>query len=166
MKLVLTGSAFAFVLSATLFLVSAMPAGQQTVVAQDVLTTTSEDQEEAENEEAAEDEQSSESEEAAVYNYVAQPGDSYTLMARKATQTFGITEDVSLSKAQIIFTETNLTQAAGSPLLNLDEKVEIDKGLVSEWVERAQELSEDEEAAWSTYAEGIDFNTDSVGESS
>lgn len=99
-----------------------------------------------------------------VYSYVAQPGDSYTLMARKAVQTYGINNEVSLNEAQIIFAETNITQVAGSPSLNLGEEVEISENLVSDWIEQAQNLSEADQAAWAQYAEGVNFNTSAVGE--
>jgi hypothetical protein len=46
----------------------------------------------------------------AAYSYVAQSGDSYSLMARKAVQTYGLTSQTNLSQAQIIFAETSRTQ--------------------------------------------------------
>ncbi|MCA9342752.1 hypothetical protein KC950_01920 [Candidatus Saccharibacteria bacterium] len=98
------------------------------------------------------------------YNYVAQPGDSYSLMARKAVQTYGINNEVSLNDAQIIFAETNITQAAGSPLLSLGQEVQISEGVVQDWADQAQNLSEEDQAAWAQYAEGANFNTNSVGE--
>lgn len=103
-------------------------------------------------------------EEGATYNYIAQAGDSYTLMARKAVQTYGINSEVSLNEAQIIFAETNLTQLASSPLLNLGQEVQISESVVKEWVESAQNLSEEEQASWGTYASGVNFNTNAVGE--
>jgi hypothetical protein len=101
---------------------------------------------------------------AETFDYVAQSGDSYSLMARKAVQTYGVINSVNLSGAQIIFVETNLTLAAGSPVLNLGDNVSIDSNLVSEWVEKAQSLTEEQQAAWQTYADNADFNTDAVGE--
>lgn len=97
-------------------------------------------------------------------NYVAQPGDSYSLMARKSVQTFGIESSTNLSGAQIIFVETNLTKAAGSPKLNLGEKVSISRELVKEWSEKAKSLTEVEQAAWQVYANNANFNTNNVGE--
>lgn len=101
-----------------------------------------------------------------VYTYVAQSGDSYTLMARKAVQTYGLNNEVNLSEAQIIFAETNLTQAADSPRLNVGQEVQIKQSLVKEWVEKAQQLSEEQQADWAAYTAGVDFNTNSVGEAS
>lgn len=101
-----------------------------------------------------------------VYRYEAQPGDSYTLMARKAVQTYGLKHEVNLSLAQIIYSETNMTVEAGSPQLEVGQQVEVAESVVKAWVERAQELSEGTEAAWHQYTQFANFNTDSVGESS
>jgi hypothetical protein len=101
---------------------------------------------------------------AAVYSYVAQPGDSYSQIARKAVQTYGIDNKVNLSQAQIIYTETMLTQAAHSPFLNQGQKVSVKQADVKTWVEKAQKLTAAQEAAWQVYTVGVDFNTDRVGE--
>jgi len=98
------------------------------------------------------------------FKYVAQPGDSYTLMARKAIQTYGINNKVDLSKAQIIFAETMLTQNAGSPELNEGQSVAIKESDVKNQIEAAKKLSEEQEEAWGKYTVGVDFNTDKVGE--
>ncbi len=98
------------------------------------------------------------------YTYTAQPGDSYTLLARKATQTFGLKYDVSLSAAQIIYVETNLTLEAGSPELNKGQEVNIEEIALSRWIEQAKQLTQAEEAAWNYYVQSVDFNTDAVGE--
>lgn len=100
------------------------------------------------------------------FNYVAQPGDSYSLMARKAIQTYGITNKVNLSNAQIIFAETNLTQAAGSPVLVKGQKVEIKQADVKNWIEKAQKLTKEQQAAWDVYAKNANFNTNNVGQPS
>ena len=101
------------------------------------------------------------------YSYVAQQGDSYTLLARKAVQTYGKKFNVKLSLADIIFVETNLTQAAGSPQLEIGQQVEVDETTVKDWVERASDLSAEAEAGWDYYVQFVDsFNTDSVGQAS
>ncbi len=98
------------------------------------------------------------------YSYVAQAGDSYSLMVRKAIQTYGIVNEVDLSLAQIIYAETNITLAASSPELTVGQNVTIDIAVVADWVEKAQALDESAEAAWQVYVPGADFNTNSVGE--
>jgi hypothetical protein len=100
-----------------------------------------------------------------VYTYTAQRRDSYTKIARKAVQTYGIREDVSLSPAQIIFAETNMTKEAGSPLLAIDQEVIINESTIIDWVKKSQELNEIAIDAWSAYVPFVDFNTDQVGES-
>lgn len=100
----------------------------------------------------------------AVYKYVAQPGDSYSLMARKAIQTYGIKNKINLSNAKILFAETNITQQAGSPLLNINQTVEIKESTVKDWVEKAQKLTATQEAAWNAYTVGVNFNTNAVGQ--
>ena len=98
------------------------------------------------------------------YQYTAQPGDSYSVLARKATQTYGIDNNVEMSGAQIVFVETNLTQAAGSIHLTEGQRVSIDKDNVKEWVEKASELTDNQKAAWDYYAQMADFNTNANGE--
>lgn len=99
-----------------------------------------------------------------VYHYVAQPGDSYTQMARKAVQTYGKVHHVNLQNAQIIYIETNMTQADGSPLLNLGQKVDVSAQTIEDWIAKAQKLTPEQLAAWQYYVQFVDFNTDHVGQ--
>lgn len=117
--------------------------------------------EETESTEASEGEEATAAE---AFEYTAQPGDSYSLMARKAVQTSGFETSTNLSEAQIIFVETNLTVLAGSPKLKLGEKVSISKELVKQWSEKAKELTDAQQARWQVYANNANFNTDAVGE--
>jgi hypothetical protein len=107
-----------------------------------------------------------EANQSATYDYVAQSGDSYSLIARKAVQTYGIINKVNLSEAQIIYIETNLTQSADSPVLNKGQKVSIKVDDIKAWVEKAQKLTDAQEAAWNVYAQNANFNTDNVGQAS
>lgn len=100
----------------------------------------------------------------ASYNYVAQPGDSYTKIARKAVQTFGAIKQVNLSQAQIIAAETFLTKEAGSPELRVGEKVNVKEAAVEAAVKKAQGLSEAQLKIWQRYVAGVNFNTDKVGQ--
>lgn len=100
---------------------------------------------------------------AGAYDYVAQPGDSYSKMTRKAIQTYGINNGVSLSQAQIIYAETMLTRQAGSPELKVGQKVNIKESVVKDWVEKAGQLSEAKKKAWAAYTAGVNFNTNNVG---
>ncbi|GIW60778.1 MAG: hypothetical protein KatS3mg087_1844 [Patescibacteria group bacterium] len=87
-------------------------------------------------------------------------------MARKAIQTYGITEKVSLSEAQIIYAETNITKEAGSPFLTEGQTVEIKESTVKSWVDKAEDLSDEQEARWQPYAARANFNTNRVGQAS
>jgi len=100
-----------------------------------------------------------------VFEFTAQPGDSYSLMARKAVQINGFETSTSLTQAQIIYVETNLTKLASSPKLNLGEKISISKELVKQWSEKAKELTDAQQANWQVFANNANFNTDTVGES-
>lgn len=101
---------------------------------------------------------------ASIYTYKAQEGDSYSQLARKAIQTYGITEKAKLSQAQIVYAETELTQKAGSPILEIGQKVTIKDSDVKSVVERAKKLDATTLAAWQAYVPYVDFNTDNVGE--
>lgn len=98
------------------------------------------------------------------YTYVAQPGDTYTQIARKAIQTYGVNDNVNLTPAGIVYAETNLTQEAGSEELAEGQEVSIDGELVKKWVEAAEKLSEAEQAAWDIYVPFVNFNTDNIGQ--
>ncbi len=114
----------------------------------------------------ASEEQSSEATEnkAESYNYIAQPGDSYSKMARKAVQTYGIETDAQIGAAGVLFAENNLTNVAGSPELNEGQAVTISKASVQEWFDKAAKLTAEEKANWEYYVPFVDFNTNSVGE--
>lgn len=98
------------------------------------------------------------------YTFKAQPGDSYTKIARKAVQTYGIDNNVNLSSAGIVFAETSLTQHANSPELEVGQEVKISKDSVKKAAEEAGKLSDSQQKAWSKFAANVDFNTNSVGQ--
>ncbi len=99
-----------------------------------------------------------------TYSYSAQPGDSYTQLARKAAQTYGKKFNAKLSPAKIIFVETNMMRAANAPRLEVSQKVDIAEAVVKHWADKAAALSPAEEAAWAQYVPSVDFNTDHVGQ--
>jgi hypothetical protein len=98
------------------------------------------------------------------YHYTAQPGDSYSLMARKAVQTYGIKTNTKLSPAQILFAENGLSADAGNIELNLGQTVDIKKSTVGSWIEKAKKLSTEQKALWAEFVPFVDFNTNNVGE--
>lgn len=99
------------------------------------------------------------------YSYVAQPGDSYSKIARKAIQTYGIKNKIKLSNAKVIAAETWLTQEAGSPHLDAGQHVDVVEAKVKTVVDKATKLSKTQEAAWNVYTSGVNFNTNAVGQS-
>ncbi len=103
---------------------------------------------------------------AAQYIYKAQAGDSYSVLARKAVQTYGLESKTNLTPAQIVFAETNLTQEAKSPLLNVGQQVTMNKETVKAWVEKAKALNAQQQAAWNYYVQFVDFNTNRNGQDS
>lgn len=127
-----------------------------------------EDEKKAQNssDENTQKEESSNENSSSDFVYKAQTGDSYTKIARKAVQTYGINNNVNLSEAQIVFAETSITMAAGSPELEVGQEVKLSNDSVKKYVEAAQKLSKSEQAAWNVYVPYVDFNTNSVGEAS
>lgn len=107
---------------------------------------------------------SKKSESTSPYSYVAQPGDSYTKIARKAVQTYGINNNVNLSQAQIIAAETFLTRDANSPSLKVGESVVLSEDAVKDASNKAKDLSEDAQSLWQKYVQYANFNTDKVGQ--
>lgn len=147
-------------LAIALGLIAAVPVAAQ-IDRQQVLAHDGENHETAQAEAKPEEKPA----DTVVYSYVAQPGDSYTLIARKAVQTYGRKFDIRLTEAEIVYAETNLTREAGSPELNVGQKVSVDESKVKKWVEQTENLTKTDEAAWAEYAQFADFNTDNVGES-
>ncbi|MBL8158892.1 hypothetical protein JNJ66_00360 [Candidatus Saccharibacteria bacterium] len=99
----------------------------------------------------------------ATYRYTAQAGDSYHTLARKAAQTYGLTQKIEVGKAGIIFVETNLAQAAGSPAVSEGQTVEFSLASLKQWMDAAKNLSAEDKAAWESYVGLVDFNTSQVG---
>jgi len=102
----------------------------------------------------------------ASYVYTAQPGDSYTLFARKAIETYAQQQKINLSQNRIIYTETNLTVAAGSPYLNLGQQETLSAATVKSWVTQAQNLSDAQAALWNVYVPTANFDVSHVGQAS
>lgn len=91
------------------------------------------------------------------YTFTAEAGDSYTTLARRAIQSYAKTQGLKLQKSQIIAAETTLAQDAGSPLLDVGQKVTIKTTLVHSAVTKAQVLSAEQLAAWETYVPYVQF---------
>lgn len=91
------------------------------------------------------------------YNYTATSGDSYTKLARMSILEYDKSNDeVLLDAAEVTAAETYLTQDAGSPYLEINQKVEISKDKVAQFVKQATELSDSSKKAWQRYANKSD----------
>jgi hypothetical protein len=100
-----------------------------------------------------------------TYEYVAQEGDSYTKIVRKAVQTYGINNKKDIGKARIVAIETKLTESAGWPLLEIGQKVKLEEDIIAKAIENAMKLNDKDLSAWQTYVPFVDFYTNNVGES-
>ena len=85
------------------------------------------------------------------------------MLARKAIQRYAKEMKIELSHAQIIAAETHLTITAGSPGLEVQQVVTIDKQILKNAVQAAQQLSQDEQAAWAVYVPYTNFDTSQNG---
>ena len=100
-----------------------------------------------------------------TYEYVAQEGDSYTKIVRKAVQTYGINNKKDIGKARIVAIETKLTESAEWPLLEIGQKVKLEEDTIAKAIENAMKLNDKDLSAWQTYVPFVDFYTNNVGES-
>lgn len=120
-------------------------------------------EEERKSEEAKAKQEEAQKAKAKEYTYTARIGDAYSILARKAIQTYAKDAQIALNQAQIIAAETQLTIAAGSPLLDVQQKVTFTKAAVQAAVEAAQKLSAEQQAAWAVYAQYANFDTSQNG---
>lgn len=97
------------------------------------------------------------------YSYIAKDGDNYTVLARKAVQTYGIRENVKLSLAQIVAAETKLASDAGFPEINVGQVIKFETATVKKVMEDAKKIAGDELTAWQTYVPYVNFDTRNNG---
>ena len=69
-----------------------------------------------------------------------------------------------MTPAQRVAAETLLMDRAGSPELDVEQRVTLSADDVKKAVEEAQSLSDDELDGWSYFADQIDFDTDNPPE--
>lgn len=65
------------------------------------------------------------------YAYTAVAGDSYTLFARNAVQEYAQAHNINLTSAQALQAEITLANNAGSPLLDIGQRVTIEQSAVA-----------------------------------
>jgi mannitol-specific phosphotransferase system IIBC component len=81
----------------------------------------------------------------------ANSGDGLTHLARKAIAEYIQDKDITLSKEQKIYTETNLKNKYYQHHLNLGQEVSFELQDLDEFIQKAQNLSDEEKRAWSRY---------------
>lgn len=90
----------------------------------------------------------------ANYVYTAQPGDSYTELARASIIRYDLdTESIDLNAAQVTAAETWVTQDAGSPQIYVGQEVLVSKDSVQKYSEKAAGLSDEVKSKWQAYAD-------------
>ena len=63
--------------------------------------------------------------------YTAEPGDSYTALARDAVEKYVTESKLSITDAQKLQVESDLAVSAGSPLLDIGQVITIEKSVVA-----------------------------------
>lgn len=93
------------------------------------------------------------------YEYTTPAGCSLSLLTRRSLQLYDQSDSsLTLSEPQIIFAETNIVKRLGSRLLNINEKVTIEKSVVEEFAKQSQGLSAGSITAWERYAKRANFS--------
>lgn len=105
-----------------------------------------------------------ETKEGAKYTYVAQPGDAYAQLVRKAVQVYGIQNKKEIGQARILAIETRASEAAGWPVLAEGQIVSFTQSQVKAWVDEAMKMPAHDVAAWQTYVPYVNFDTRTIGE--
>lgn len=94
----------------------------------------------------------------ATYEFVAQSGNSMSVMARKAVQLYDKeAADINLPEPCIVAAETKIVQSMGARWLNEGEKFVIDGNLVADQARQASGLTDEQKTAWSVYSNNADF---------
>ncbi len=111
----------------------------------------------------AADQEATETQATDDYTYVTPRGGSLSLLCRRSLQLFDEThEDITLSKAQTIYAETNLVQEMGPRLLDVNERVVVPYRLVDRYATSSQDLSARILALWQRYASRARFELSDI----
>lgn len=124
---------------------------------------TSQEEKKAEEEKKKAEEEKAKAAAAGNFGYTAREGDSYSVLARKAVQAYANDTKTTLSQAQIVAAETQLTVNAGSPLLEVGQKVDLVKNTVKSAVDAAAKLTAEQQSAWQAYVPYVNFDTSQNG---
>lgn len=86
------------------------------------------------------------------YTYIAQSGDSYTTIVRRAINEHG---GSNLNSAQKIAAETKFIELTGQMEVDIAQNVTINNTMLSRAIEFARTISPDEQKVWQVYADSI-----------
>lgn len=95
------------------------------------------------------------------WQYSAPKGSSLTILVRRSLMLYDQqNKDINLSKAQIIFAETNIVKQIGPRLLKIGERVKIASSLVGDYATKSTNLSQKQLTAWQVYVNRASFQLD------
>jgi hypothetical protein len=97
-----------------------------------------------------------------TYEFVAQPGDSLTVLVRRALQLYQQSKNITLGSGAEMYTETNVTQSLGNGLLEVGQPVSVPASLLQQYIDSSQGLTPDQNDNWAHYAETASFQLDTV----
>lgn len=85
------------------------------------------------------------------YVYVANPGDSQTLLVRRSMNDYLEKQKITLSPEQKLYVETNITYKLGAKMLMVGEVVEVEEKDLREYVTSANNLTDEQILLWRQY---------------
>lgn len=100
--------------------------------------------------------------ETTAYQFVADRGDSQSILVRRALQLYADATNTELSEAATIYCETNIVQDLGSHWLEVGEELSVPVSSLQQYIENSRELSDQEIANWQTWANQATFNLEHV----
>ena len=97
------------------------------------------------------------------YKFVAEPCDSLTKLVRRAILTYDASNSlIKLTKARIIYVETNIVQDMGAYWLDIGDNVVISGQAVANYASKSRKLPRSQVLAWQRYVPSVDFSISST----
>lgn len=97
------------------------------------------------------------------YRYTARPCDSLTKLVRRSVMIYDANNKLlALTKARIIYVETNIVQDMGAYLLDIGDNVVISGQLIASYVNKSFNLSVNQLKAWQRYVPSVDFELSNI----
>lgn len=101
-----------------------------------------------------------------TYSYKASEGDNLSYIVRDSINQYAKDNDKKINAAQRMYAETNIVNDMGAYWLDINQDVQVSKAKVQEYVNNAESLDADTEAAWQYYADTTDVQAMIDGSSS